>query len=70
MVDRLMTHFLLVYAVAGTGTVVVVDVVAVGAMGAVGAVGVVVALLVPLFSCVLILWGCPPKMCLPKVLKL
>ena len=60
--EKLITHLLLVDGVAGTGTVVVeVPVVDVGAVGVVGALGAVVALLVPLFSCVLILWGFPLK---------
>ena len=63
MVDRLMTQLLLVDGVAGSRTIVIEIVVL--------DVSALVALLIPLSSCVLILWGCPPKtMCLPKVSKL
>ena len=59
LVDRLITHLLLVDGVVETGTVVNE-----GAVGAVGVVGAVVALLVTLFT----LLGCAPKdMCPSKV---
>ena len=51
VMDRLMTHLLLVNGAVGTGTV----------LGELGVVGVVFTLPVPLFSCVLVLWGVHQK---------
>ena len=59
VVDRMMTSLFLVHGAIDTGTdVVEVVVVVVGVVGAVVVMGAVDVLVVPLFSCVLVLWGC------------